>query len=164
MAYENGREVVNYMSNCIEKYKKDPLIFFKTSQLLNNFIARSDWPHCFSELNNVTKIILGYSIEYIILDFMQKYFNNSNMVWPEDLPESFKQDLQAFSITVTPLIEQACYGRSNPLRYHSVIQTRGNFPNEIVRIVRMDGKYLDISMNQRECAELVEILKSLKFY
>lgn len=165
MSFENGYEANSYIENCIDRYKKDNLIFYKTLQIIATFTQQSSWPHNYDTLNEVTKNILGNSLSSIIRFTGQYLYALSvpamNQVkWPENLPNNFKEDLSAFFYTVEPIIEQAQYGRTNPLGFYGVARSQTpSSKTKILKFMRMDKASLEIEMSKSDIKRLIETLE-----
>ncbi|MCL6449018.1 MAG: hypothetical protein K6U04_12865 [Armatimonadetes bacterium] len=148
MAYENGYEAVNYIGSVIERYRSDSMIFAKAAQLIPIFTTRPDWPHSFGELNEAVGCILGESLTWVI-HFTERYISDERIIWPDDLPQNFKNDLRAFHIAASSLVNQYWAWRVNPFKLFSVAFTEYGENKRIIRFVRMDGAHLDLGNSKR---------------
>lgn len=161
MAYENGYEAVNYIGSCIERYKEDHLIFTKAAQIIPVFISRPDWPHCFDELDNAIGNILGESLSNLIFGFTERYLNDKRIIWPDDLPEGFKEELSAFHLATNSLVDQFLFGRTKPMKLFSIARSQ-SFDGQIIRFIRMDGATLDIEIDDTEIEKIIDALQSFR--
>jgi hypothetical protein len=162
MAYEDGYKAESYIGTCIENYRKDPLIFSKTSQLLTLFMNRSDWPHCFEELDRATSQILGQPIGSLIFFFTQKYLYDPRIEWPDNTPVGYKQDLEAFHIAVNQIIYMAWASRTDPMNYYAIAQARSYNNNyTVIRFIRMDGASLEMIVDDNSIREIIQTLNKL---
>ncbi|WP_434565124.1 hypothetical protein PQ689_03100 [Thermoanaerobacterium thermosaccharolyticum] len=159
MAYENGYEAVNYIGTCIERYEKDTLIFSKAAQLIPIFISRPDWPHSYGELDKAVEIILGISLSNLIYGFTMRYIYDKSIKWPNNLPESFKEELEAFHLAVSPIVDQYYIGRANPMKLFSIASSY-NGEKQIIRFIRMDGSFLDFEMSNYDIGKVLNTLES----
>jgi hypothetical protein len=167
MSFENGYNATAYIENCIRRYEQDGLIFYKAQQIIITFTQQPSWPHNFSELNGVITNFLGEKVDWI-LRFTGQYLYATNVptmrqvIWPEDLPNGFKEDLVAFYHSMNPIIEQARIGRANPLRFYGV--ARSQIPaseTKIVKFMRMDGASLEIEMSKNDVKYLIGTLERM---
>ncbi|GAV24763.1 hypothetical protein ciss_06960 [Carboxydothermus islandicus] len=160
MAYENGYEVVNYIGNCIERYRKDPLIFTKATQLIPVYMLRKDWPFCVKDLDKTIKEILGDSLSSIA-SFVERYLDDPRIVWPENLPERFLDDLKIFHETISPIIKQASLGVASPLRFAGVNVSFYNDRPPLITIIRLDGEKLDLEITVEDLETTIQILNDI---
>lgn len=166
MAFENGDEVVNYIGEVIERYRRDPLVFTKAMQLIPVFMARPDWPHSFDDLDKAAEHILGQPLSSIVFGFTERYIDSEEMIWPDDEPEGFREALRAFHIAVSPIVNQFWMtARSEPMRLFSVASTRadritysGTDPMAVVRFIRADGASLEVLMDRHDIQNVVRTL------
>lgn len=156
MAFENGREVYNYIGKSIEAYKENPNVFDKITQLTVLFTKRADWPHCIVELNNIGESLLGNEITSII-NFSDKYLKNEEIIWPENVPNNFKRDLQVFYLSVGNIFKQ--YWNCAPMKLYTVTELNDYENPQILRFIRNDGKFLDLQMGNLEINKAIELLK-----
>ena len=162
MAYESGYEVKNYIGGCIDKYKKDSLIFSKAAHLITLFMARSDWPHCYDEMDKAVMEVLGDSLTGIIFGFTQRYLNDERMQWPENMPPNFREELSAFHLATDTVVSQFWMGRTNPMRLFSIAQSFDYDDHRIIRFIRMDGAFLDIEIDKIGIEEAIRMLNELE--
>lgn len=167
MSFENGYEANSYIKKCIERYNGDSLIFYKALQIVTTFTQQTPWPHNYEKLNNISATVLGNSMESIIR-FTGQYLyvlnaHNTSMrqiEWPDDLPNNFKEDLVAFFYAVEPIIEQAKYGRTNPLRFYGVARSQTpSSETKILKFMRMDNASLEIEMSKNDIKSLIRTLE-----
>lgn len=162
MAYENGNEAVNYIGDCIERYRRDPLIFAKAAQLLPVFMARPDWPHSYEEMDRSMAAILGTSLTSLIFGFTERYLHDENIEWPEDLPEGFKEDLEAFHVAVSPIVDQYWMGRTEPMRIFGLARSTTYGDKQVIRFIRMDGATLDLQVDNSDIDRIIRMLEDFR--
>ncbi len=159
MAYENGTKVEDYIGKSIAKYKQDPTVFLKAAQLLTTFTARPDWPHCYDEMDKAIMIVLGDSLTSLVFGFTQRYLNDDQMEWPENLPVNFKEELTAFHLATDPIVTQFWTGRTRPMKLFSLAQSYDSYEKvKIVRFIRMDGACLDLEMDKNDLENAARML------
>lgn len=167
MSFENGYKATAYIDKCINRYKQDALIFYKFMQVLSTFSNQSSWPHNYDQLKNVSKTILGHDIEWILRFAGQALYaarsahvGMRQVEWPEDLSDSFKEDLFALYYSVEPIIEKARFSRINPLRYYGVARTHiPSSETKLIKFMRMDGGALEIEMSKSDVKNLMRTLE-----
>lgn len=159
MAYENGYEVIEYIGDVIERYREDNTIFLKALSLIHVFSSRPDWPYCFDDLDKSISNILGQSLSGLIFGFTQRYLYDENMIWPNDLPGSFREELEAFHLAAGHLVNQFYLGRIMPSKLYSVAESNdGSGNNRSLRFIRYDGEYLDFTMDDNDLRYLIQTL------
>lgn len=161
MAYEDGYEAVNYLEDCINQYKKDPLVFVKAQQLYSSFVLRTDWPHCMDDLDSSIEKVLGISIWNLVFFSIRDYINDELIQWPKDLPEGFKDELSAFCEAIIPMYKQFLTSRTQPMSLSTISQSIDGRGDRIVRFVRMDGHHLDFRIDDHEIQSIITTLKSI---
>lgn len=167
MSFHNGYQANAYIENCILRYKKDPLIFYKCIQVISTFSMQSSWPHNYDQLKNVSKLILGDDIE-VVLRFAGEYLYSlrtknvgvRQVEWPEDLPTNFIEDLQAFYYSVDSIIERARFSRVNPMRYYGVARSQTpSSDTKMLKFMRMDGNSIEIEMSKSDVERMIRTLE-----
>lgn len=167
VSLENGPCAINYFKKCIEKYKKDPLIFIKTIQALLLLSNQPEWPHSYPEFDEMAKNILDDDVEDIIKYYYQceshdKNNTNRKIEWSTDIPERFKDDLKMFVTLTSSLIYKAKYNRLKPLKLSGLATSQGDSSKaKIVRFIRADGETLDFNMEIEEIKRLIDEFDSI---
>lgn len=156
MAFENGREANMYIGGCIEAYIQNSNIFDKLTQITAIFIKRSDWPYSIVELNNIGEKLTECHITSII-NFCERYLNNKEIIWPVDLPDNFKRDLEVFYLSVGQIFNQ--YWNSSPMKLNSITELNDYLNPQILRFIRNDGKFIDLQMGNNEINRAIDMLK-----
>lgn len=159
MAYENGYKAVDYIGSCIERYQDDAIVFTKASQIIPVFMSRPDWPHCYEEMDKSIAAILGITLTSLI-DFTERYLHDEAIEWPENLPKGFKEELEAFHLAVSPIVDQFLMGRTKPMKLFGIARSYSHGESQIVRFIRMDGAILDIEMDEHDLERVIRILES----
>jgi len=161
MAYENGYEVIDYIGETIKRYREDKTLFFKALSLFQTFSMRSDWPYCFDELEQAMLLILGDYLSNLI-GFTQKYIDDNNMIWPEDLPQHFREELKSFHLATYHIVNQFLYGRVKPYKLFCISEAKNPDNIRVVRFIRYDGQSLDLEMDKQDLDVMIEMLSQLK--
>lgn len=161
MAYENGYEIEDYFGGTIENYRKDNMIFTKALTVINTYLNRPDWPHCFEELEETLFSILGGSV--ITIGFQGFYLEDQLMEWPPNTPQSFKENAISFYKTVRPIVMQYYFNRLEPLKLYSIVATQNDFEKDksLVRFIRNDGKQLEVEVDRYAIEEAIKVLSQL---
>ncbi|HCL4578485.1 TPA: hypothetical protein N2D80_003177 [Clostridium botulinum] len=167
MSFENGYNIMDYIGDTVEKYKKDNNIFNEALKLLNIYMLRTDWPYCYTEYCEITKVILGNDCEWISKYYGQffseaKRGNQSLKEWDKELSESFKNDCKIFFKIIVPIINQYYDYVNNPLGIKKLVHVNNN--NDIMKIIRIernDGKFLDLNLHNFDIKQLSESLNTI---
>lgn len=187
MAFENGNNMFDYCGRLFERYRKDNMIFYKGLQIFSQFQSRNDYPYCTRELSEVFEKIFGYNIDEMT-DVLWKYstgledkmvwdarnileketYKNGNMIEDlsledgDELVKKFKDEMQAFFITTTPLFEDLFIGDDDMSGLDKVAVKRTFGNRHVIRFIRKDGEKLDVSLNDNSLDDVIRILKELK--
>lgn len=168
MAFENGYIIKDHFEQCIEKYKSDSLIFYKALQIINTFKNHNTWPHNINELENILANIIGVKAGSIIYFGQSAFYYfprlNESVIWPEDVPASFKDDFIAFYFSIKPLLEPVIYGRVTPLKYYGIAWSRNEqlYSRDVVKFMRMDGVSLELEMDKSDVESLIKSLNQMR--
>lgn len=187
MAFENGYNMFNYCFDIFEKYKEDKMLFFKGLQVFSVFESRNDYPYCTDELSTVCERIFGCNLN-TLSDVLWKYtvalsdkmtwdardvldedkYPDGNMIstlTKEDgdkLVEDFKNDMEVFFITMTPLFEKLFIGESVLSSKIDKIAVKKTYGEEKdVRIIRKDGKTFDFTVTKSDAEKIVNVFSHI---
>ena len=185
MAFENGNNMYNYCWRLFEKYKEDRNIFFKALQVISMFQKRNDYPYCTTELSTACEKILGYNLDEMT-DALWKYCIrlSDQMEWdpkntlqdeenvnlleemPEEvgkrLAEDFKNEMEVFFITLSPLFESLFDGESEFSGIDKIAKKQTYGDKQTIRFIRKDGETFDFSANDREIDSIIDVLTHMK--
>lgn len=166
MSFENGYNIMDYIGDTVEKYNNNNNIFNEALKLLNIYMLRTDWPYCYTEYYEITKVILGNDCE-CISKYYEKFSSQAKIEhqslkeWDKELSESFKNDCMIFSKIICPIINQYYDYINNPLGIKKLVQVNNNDIMKIIRIERNDGKFLDLNLHNFDIEQLSKSLISL---
>jgi len=159
MAYENGDQIINYLKNCVEKYKEDPDIFKKLSGLIDTYRKSADWPYSIESVEKSAVEIVG--IEIIELTFgVGKYLNDTYMKW-DDIPSGFRKEFEYFYYKEADSYNKAWFGRFNPNGYYGIAHTVTHDEKIFLRIMKNNDENLDLEMRKEDIKELISSLENL---
>ena len=187
MAFENGDNMFDYCSILFEKYKEDKDIFTKALQVISLFQQRNDYPYCTEELSQVCEKMLGYNLD-TVTDGLWKYCIrfSDEMIWDpqhvlEDekypdgnllygLPEKegkqlandFKNEMEVFFITLSPLFETLYYGDTDLSGIDKIAKKQTYGDKKTIRLIRKDGNTFDFSANDKEIDSIINVLAHMK--
>lgn len=167
MSLENGPYANEYFSNCMNKYRVDPLIFIKTAQLLLFYSNQPEWPHSFSEFENIANELLGQDI-YNTIQYAgqcENYDKNNfdrKITWPSDTPKGFKDDLLLFSSMIFSVIEKAKYRNIEPFRISKIAYSKSaTLKRHGIKIIRNDGESLEFAVNKNDIVDIIKNFNSI---
>ena len=185
MAFENGYNMFNYCEELFAKYKEDKLIFYKALQILSVFERRNDYPYCTDELSEVCEKMLGYDLN-CVTDFLWKYTLSNQIEWNarkvlsckedkevnliEEFTEeegnkivtNFKNEMEAFFITLTPLFENLFMGESSAPRIDRIAQKQTYGEDKTIRFIRKDGETFDITATPNDIKKIMDVFSHME--
>lgn len=187
MAYENGYNMFDYCGSLFEKYIEDRLVFYKALQVFSAFESRKDYPYCTDELSDVCERVLGYDLGWIS-DFLWKYTValSKDMIWDarnvlfvdkypdgnmisefskeegDKLVSNFKNDMEAFFITLTPLFEDLFLGETSASRIGKIAQKQTYGDEKTIRFIRKDGKTFDFSVTKDDIEKIIDAFSNMR--
>ncbi|GAC43886.1 hypothetical protein [Paenibacillus popilliae] len=162
MAFENGDLAIDYIGETIDNYKRDRTIFSQVYSLIPVFLNRPDWPHCYDELDRTIEMILGNSLTGLVFEFTSRYLHSEEIVWPDDLPDSFFRDLSTFHTVTKDLVYQFWAGRTTPLKLYSIAKSSDHpYGKTLIRFIRMDGVNLDLEVDENDINTIIRLLKGI---
>lgn len=187
MAFENGNNMYDYCGRLFEKYKEDKNIFLKALQVISIFQQRNDYPYCTTELSSACEKILGYNLDEMT-ELLWKYcirlsdqmewdpentledekYVNGNLLegMPEEvgkrLAEDFKNEMEVFFITLSPLFENLFDGESEFSGIDKIAKKQTYGDKKTIRFIRKDGETFDFSANDREIDSIIDVLTHMK--
>lgn len=185
MAFENGYNIYNYCSRLFFKYCNDNLIFVKSLQIVQYFENRSDFPYCIEELDNAIDKITGNTITSMA-HFEAKFINyyENKMEWDphhvlieeseldllkgidsqkaKSIEESFKNDLQAFCITLKPIFDKIYLYQEDLMQLKKVTyKINPNTSKKMIRFIRNDDQYLDLTVDNNDIDLLLNMFREV---
>ena len=87
---------------------------------------------------------------------------NENLInWDKDLDEAFKKDIKYFKKIILPISQEYYSYINNPLGISNIINIDTSGNQKLIRLIRTDGKYFDVRMNDSEIKQLIEHLNRL---
>lgn len=185
MSFENGYNMFNYCGKLFTKYKEDKLVFYKALQLFSSFGKRNDYPYCTDELSAVCERILGYDLSWVS-DYLWRYTLSEQIEWDatnawvseEDVEKnlieefieedgnkivsSFKNDMEAFFITLTPLFEDLFNGETSISRIDRIAQKQAYGEDKTIRFIRKDGETFDFTVTKNDIDKIVDAFSHMK--
>lgn len=165
MSFENGYDINDYISKTIKFYKEDNRIFDKTLAVLDVFMKRKDWPLSYKEFDESSIELLGINPESLCMTisaFESQSKVNENLInWDKDLDEAFKNDIKYFKKIILPISQEYYSYINNPLGISNIINIDTSGNQKLIRLIRTDGKYFDVRMNDSEIKQLIEHLNRL---
>lgn len=187
MSFENGNNMFDYCGEMFEKYKEDRLVFYKALQIFSAFEARNDYPYCTDELSEVCERVFGYNLSWIS-DFLWKYTVSfsDRMIWDardilptEKYPEGnmidglskeegdklvldFRNDMEIFFITLTPLFEDLFMGEISASGIDKIAQKQTFGEEKTIRFIRKDGKTFDFSVTKKDIEKIIDAFSNMR--
>lgn len=187
MSFENGDNMFDYCGELFEKYKEDNNIFAKALQVFSMFQKRNDYPYCTEALSSVCERMLGCNLDSLTEFLWKNCIRLSDkMIWdPENtlgtekypdgnllkdmskeegnrLAANFKNDMEVFFITLTPLFETLFDGESDLPGIDKIAKKQTYGDKKVIRFIRKDGETFDFSVADREIDAIINVLSQMK--
>lgn len=169
MSFENGYKAVNYISDLIDNYNKDSSIFIKALQIFNSYKMQSSWPHNYKAMNDALSLLMGSGHE-MVLHFSRNYLslkNNNKSVpglreveWPENVNETFINELEIYYNLVSQEVEQAALARIKPLKFAGLVRSQVPMSQtKMLKLIRMDGEVLEFEVDRHDVESIIKTLE-----
>lgn len=153
-------ELNKEIEKCIKIYRRDNSIFDKTISLLNMYLNRNDWPYCLDELIDSSVEFLGSDI-HTISSWGSVHFKEDDIVWPDDIPSNFIDDLKKFCIITNKVIQEGYLSLSNPHNLKKIYRLSSNKFSHFIRLIRQDGEFFELKLSNHDIEDLVYSLKEM---
>lgn len=179
MSLQMDDSVYDLFLPVLKNYAEDPSIFAKALQITKAYEDRVDFPFSFDQLNEATAAVLGMGVG----DMAQAagLYRAGNLTTSvEDADDEgrraatsvdektrrrFLNELMAFCLTLDDLMTRLYSGSiaSAPdgLERVLVLESAQEGGAQIVRIIRMDGEHLDLSLSPKGAKFLAETLSMI---
>lgn len=169
MSFENGYKAVNYISDLIDNYNKDSSIFIKALQIFNSYKMQSSWPHNYKAMNDALSLLMGSSHE-MVLHFSRNYLSLKNtkisvpgireVEWPENVNETFINELEIYYNLVSQEVEQAAIARIKPLKFAGLVRSQVPMSRtKMLKLIRMDGETLEFEVDRHDVESIIRTLE-----
>lgn len=169
MSFENGYKAVNYISDLINNYNKDSSIFVKALQIFNSYKMQSSWPHNYKAMNDALSLLMGSSHE-MVLHFSRNYLSLKNtkisvpgireVEWPENVNETFINELEIYYNLVSQEVEQAAIARIKPLKFAGLVRSQVPMSRtKMLKLIRMDGETLEFEVDRHDVESIIRTLE-----